>query len=157
MSNFQNLPDELILTILSYSEISVLISCGQVSRRIRKISHDNSLWVTANLEKKIVKTELLDMILRKGCRILNLSHSEILGSLSLNEFKSQIRVLNLSQILSSSEETIVLEELLSSCFSLQHLIMEGVSLTPQMASSVCKNGKTLQTLNLNSSYLNLIQ
>ena len=156
MLTLQDLPDELLLKILSFSETKDLIGCGQVSKRIRRISHDSTLWVMANLEKKIVKTELLEMILRKGCRILNLSHSEIFGSLSLNEFKSQIRVLNLSQISSSSEETFVLEELLSSCFSLQHLIMEGESITPQMASSVCKNGKTLQILNLNSSYLDFI-
>ena len=55
MSKFQDLPDELV-------------SCGQVSRRIRRISHDGSLWVTTNLERKIVKTELLQMILCKGCK-----------------------------------------------------------------------------------------
>ena len=74
MSNFQDLPDELILNILKYSEPSVLISCGQVSRRIRKISHDNSLWVTANLENTLVKTELLEIILGKGCMILNITN-----------------------------------------------------------------------------------
>ena len=144
------------MKIFSYSDTKDLISCGQVSKRIRRISHDGTLWVMANLEKKIVETELLEIILRKGCRILNLSCSEIMGSFSLNEFKSQIRVLNLS---SSNEETFafVLEDLLSSCFSLQHLIMEGVYLTPQMASSICKNGKTLQMLNLKRSYLGFIR
>ena len=127
MLTFQDLPDELLLKILSFGETKDLIRCGQVSKRIRRISHDGTLWVILNLEKKIVETELLEIILRKGCRILNLSRSEIIGSFNLNEFKSQIRVLNLS---SSNEETFafVLEDLLSSCFSLQHLIMEGVYL-----------------------------
>ena len=151
MLNFQDLPDELVLKILSFSETIDLIGCGQVSKRIRRVSHDDTLWVMANLEKKIVKTELLEMILRKGCRTLNLSHSEIHGSFSSN-IKSQLRVLNLSRILTFGEETLVLEELLSSCSSLKHLIMEGVCLTPKMADSVCKNGKTLQILNLNRSY-----
>ena len=31
--------------------------------------------------------------------------------------------------------------------------MEGVSLTPEMAVSICKNGETLQVLNLKCSYL----
>ena len=155
MLTFQDLPDEVLLKILSFLETKDLIGCGQVSKRVRRISHDATLWVIVNLEKKIVQTELLEMILRKGCRILNLSHSEIIGSFNLNEFKSQIRVLNLS---SSDEETFafVLEDFLSSCFSLRHLIMEGVYLTPQMASSICKNGKTLQILNLKSSYLDFI-
>ena len=85
---WQDLPSEIILKILSYSEVKDRISCGQVSKRTRSISHERSLWVTANLEKKIVKTELLEMILRKGCRTLNLICSTILGSLSSNSVNS---------------------------------------------------------------------
>ena len=152
MLTSQDLPDEIVLKILSFSETEDLIRCGQVSKRIRRISHDGTLWMTVNLEKKSVQTELLEMILEKGCRHLNLCDSEILGSLS-SHIKSQLRVLNLSLILSSPEETLVLEELLLSCCSLEHLLMENVSLTPKMADGICKNGKTLQILNLNSSYL----
>ena len=155
MSNFQDLPDELILEILSYSEINILIRCGQVSRRIRKISHDDSLWVTISLEKKIVKTELLETILAKGCKILNISNSTILGSLSSN-IKSQLRVLNLSQTV--TENCIirtpiinVLEELLLCCCSLQQLAIEGLWLSSKMAKSICKNGKTLKILDLGYS------
>ena len=75
MLDFQYLPDELVLKVLSYSKTKDLISCGQVSKRVRRISHDSTLWVTANLENKIVKAELLDIILEKGCRILNLRHT----------------------------------------------------------------------------------
>ena len=158
MLNFEHLPDEVILQILSYSETKDLISCGQLSTRIRRISRDDSLWMTANLEKKYVKTELLEMILSKGCKILNLSNSTILGSLSSN-LKSQLIVLNLSGNLngkwpSGAENFDVIEELLSSCCSLQHLAMEGLLLTSKMAASICKNGKTLQILNLNNSFAN---
>ena len=163
MSSFRDLPLELILKILSYSEIQALITCGQVSKRIRKISHDNSLWMTASLDKKIVKTELLEMILRKGCRILNLHNSTILGSFEF-DIESQLRVLKLSRPEHSKfdgdsthcdcvENTDVLEDLLSSCSSLQHLEMKDVLLTNEMAESICKNGKTLQILNLNCSDL----
>ena len=96
MLNFQDLPDELILKILSYQRAKELISCGQVSKRIRRISHEGTLWTTAILEKKIVKTELLEMILQKGCRILNLHNSTILGSFSF-DMKSQLRILKLSR------------------------------------------------------------
>jgi hypothetical protein len=50
-------------------------------------------------------------------------------------------------------ETCFFEELLSTCCSLEHLVMDGVFLTPKMAVSICKNGKTLQILSLNSSDL----
>ena len=150
MLNFQDLPDELVLKVLRYSETRDLISCGQVSRRIRRISYDSTLWVAANLEKKIVKTELLEMILKKGCRILNLCHSTILGTFSSN-IESQLRVLNLSQLAWTDENTAALEELLFSCCSLQELVMEEVDLTMKMVVSICVNGKTLETLNLHSA------
>ena len=106
--------------------------------------------MTANLENKIVKAELLDIILEKGCRILNLRHTTIVGSLSSNT-KSPLSVLNLSDC--DCDASIKgLEELLLSCCSLQHLVMEGVYLTPKMAVGICKNNKTLQTLNLKGSY-----
>jgi hypothetical protein len=167
---WQNLPDELILKILSYSEVEDLISCGQVSKRTRNISRDTSLWVTANLEEKIVKTELLELILSKGCKILNISDSDIVGSFSSN-IESQLRVLSLSQSawgypardcpdgqkgqdqVYYEENIDALEKLLSSCCSLQQLEMKGLLITPEMAVSICKNGQTLQTLNLKSSFI----
>ena len=161
MLNFQDLPDELVLKILGYSESKDLIAYGQVSKRIRKISHDDTLWVAVNLVKKIVKTELLEMILSKGCQILSLSNSTIVGSLS-SGVKSQIRYLDLSQSALmvnwrveaySTENIDFVEKLLFSCCSLQHLKMEGLRITPNMAASICKNGKTLQVLNLNNSHV----
>ena len=159
MSNFQDLPDELILKILSYSEIKDLITCGQVSKRTKKISHDSSLWMRVKLQKKIVKTELLEMILGKGCMILDLRDSTIIGCLSLN-MKSQLRVLDLSQSARGwsaqpieEDNRDALEELLFSCCSLQHLEIKGLYVTPKMVHSICKNAKTLQVLNLNHSFL----
>ena len=154
MSNFQDLPDEVILKILSYSETKVIIICGQVSKRIRRISHDRSLWVKVCLHKKVVKTELLEMVLSKGCKILVLSNSTILGSLS-SGMKSQLQVLYLYQdawkgpLAYCAKTIVVFEELLSSCCSLQHLVIANLGLTPKMVASICKNGKTLQVLNLN--------
>ena len=157
MTNFQDLPLELILKILSYSDIKALITCGQVSKRIRKISHVNSLWITASLEKKIVKTELLEIILERGCRVMKISNSTILGSLSSN-VKSQLRVLDLSQSTStwpgtpyraySGQNIGVLEQLLLSCCFLQRLAIDGLQLTPRMRDGICKNCKTLEILNL---------
>ena len=166
-NKWQDLPDELILKILGYSEVIDLIICGQVSKRTRNISQDNSLWVTVTFKEKIVKTELLELILSKGCKFLKISDSTIVGSLSSN-IESQLRVLNLSQsawgllspgpvyeeIVKNLEETIdVLEQLLFSCCSLQRLEMKGFCITSKMTDSICKNGKTLQALNLNHSFV----
>ena len=163
MPNFQDLPDELVLKVLSYTETKDIISCGQLSKRIRQISNDSTLWVTANLEKKIVKTELLEMILSKECKILNLSNSTIVGHLRRNMI-SQLRVLDLSQSawgfpvrgrpaqVYYEENMFEIEDLLSSCCFLQNLKMEGLRITSKMAFSICLNGTTLQVLNLSHSF-----
>ena len=141
MLNIEDLPDELVLKIFSYQEAKDLISCGQASKRIRRISRDGTLWVTTNLEEKIVKTELLEMILRKGCRILSLRNCTILGSFS-SIIKSQLRVLKFKSQPEECENTMdVLEKLLLSCLSLQHLAIEDVFLTSKMADGICRNGK----------------
>ena len=109
------------------------------------------LWVKNEKREKIVKTELLEMILGKGCKILNITDTNIIGSLSMN-IKSQLRVVNLTN--SSPrwypEHIDVLEELLFSTCCLQYLAMDGLGLTPKMADSICKNGKTLLVLNLDN-------
>ena len=161
---WQDLPNELILKILRYSEVKDLVSCGQLSKRTRNISQDRSLWLTANLEKKIVKTEFIEMILGNGCNILNLSNSIIVGRLRRNMI-SQLRVLDLSQSawgfplrrrpaqVYYEDNLRNIEELLFSCCSLQTLKMEGLLITSKMAVSICKNGTTLEVLNLNHSFV----
>ena len=113
------------------------------------------------------------MILSKGCRSLNLCYSIILGSLNSNT-KSQLRVLKLRQskdlrwpafnkccycdcesFCDCYENTGFIKALLSSCSSLRHLVIEDVFLSQNMAESICKNGKTLQILNLNRSDLDI--
>ena len=100
--------------------------------------------------------------LSKGCKILNISDSTIAGSLS-STIKSQLRVLNLSQsavgflepgpVYHYEETLYVLEQLLFSCCSLQRLEMKGFCITSKMTDSICKNGKTLQALHLNHSFV----
>ena len=145
--NFQDLPDEIILKVLSCSELKDLISSGQVSKRLRKISHDNSLWQKVSLAWKIVKTEFLELILNKGCKSLSLFGVTILGSLRLRQ-KSQLRILDWSE---SLENGGFLKVILASCYSLQALEIHNNMITPEIATSICQNGKTLQKLDLDDS------
>ena len=48
MVSFQDLPDEIILKVINYLQIYDLLRCGRVSKRIRKISDDESLRKQAN-------------------------------------------------------------------------------------------------------------
>merc|ERR550534_2793542 len=48
-AQLEDLPDELILKIFRFLNIEGILKCGQVSRRIRAISNDQSLWLQLNL------------------------------------------------------------------------------------------------------------
>ena len=93
--SFLDLPNEIILKVLSYTEITDVLRCGQVSKRLRTISNDKSLFQIVNLSGKYVKTDFLVTVLNKGCRSLSISNCSIWGNLSLIK-KSQLRKLNLS-------------------------------------------------------------
>ena len=131
--------------MLSYTEIADVLKCGQVSKRIRTISNDNSLFQTINLSDKYVKTDLIATVLNKGCKSLNLSDSSIWGNLSLIQ-NSRLRKLDITNCRASPFD--IIEELLASCHSLQILSLKGLQLTPRMVTSICQKSQTLQVLNL---------
>ena len=99
MSTFLDLPDELILKVFSYTDTVDLLTCAQVSKRIRTISNDNSLFQTVNLRNKIVKTDLLATLLNKGCKSLKLSDCSLWGD-------SNVWVLSNCRIIVSNSQTL---------------------------------------------------
>ena len=151
MSSFLDLPDELILKVLSYAETADLLRCSQVSKRIRTISNDNSLFQTVNLSNKYLKSDLLATVLNKGCKSLNLSNSFIQGKLILIT-KSQLINLDLSNCKKRDISYGVVEELLASCQSLKNLSLQGLEVASEIVESMCKNNQTLQALNMDYSY-----
>ena len=83
MSNlpFEDLPDEVILKIMSFLEIKDLIRCGCVSKRLRKIGNDESLWQAINLyEPKSMPVEIVKKVLNNGCSYLSLESVSFNGS-----------------------------------------------------------------------------
>ena len=74
MSSFQmeNLPDEVLLTIVNYLDIKSIIKFGQVCTRTREISRDESLWRKTILFNIKVSPEFVKFILDSGCRYLSL-------------------------------------------------------------------------------------
>ena len=133
------------------------------------------MWQRVNLSEKSVKTKLLELISKKGCKSLNLSWSNIppseliLKVLSYSESKdldcsgqvsktiktiswdinNQLRELYLGGCCNEDYDNVeILEELLATCFSLEKLEIQNWKITPEVADSVCQNDKTLQILNL---------
>ena len=118
---FEGLPDEVILKILGYLEgTKGLIYCGHLSRRIRKISQDETLWQKINLSSQSVPAGFLQMVLNNGCKYLCLRNSYLHGSLKLNR-PTQLRYLDSVFDHTNPTSDEVLEELLVSCTSLEKL------------------------------------
>ena len=144
---FQDLPDEIILKIMSNLSVEELIQWGQVSKRIRNISHINSLWQNVDLFEKKVSTDFVKMILSNGCKYLSLTYCILVGNLSLKE-PSNLRGLDLTYCSASID---VGEELLASCNSLVTLFLTEFDLTQKMVNSVCENGEKLKFLTLDGA------
>ena len=73
MSSFplELLPDEILLMVFITLDYLSLIRCGQLSKRIRKISHDGSLWEAMKIYDKTVPTDFLQFAFEKGCKYLS--------------------------------------------------------------------------------------
>ena len=146
-----NLPDEIILEIFSNLQIPGLISCGEVSKRIRRIADDETLWQKINLSNKMVPKRFLEGLLATNCKYLSLNHVLIgdpkfeVEQLNLKG-NSQLKYLDLSWCKSTVED---IEVILASCHNLEKLSLARLVLTPNMISSICtQNSETLTLLNL---------
>ena len=151
----ENLPDEILLKIFNDAnpKIKELLVFGQVSRRIRSVAHDQSLWQNVSLfrknvtrnPKRAVPTGLLQLMLENGCKRMDIC-TQIEGSLTLDQ-DSQLEFLNVD--LSANIDPRVLSALLASCHSLKQLRLSNVILNQDMISSIChQNGRTLKVLRL---------
>ena len=166
---FEDLPDEVILEILRYLDSKDVIYCGHLSRRIRFISQDESLWQKINLCWQTIPIGFLQMVLNNGCKYLNLAHASIHGCLKLKSL-SKLTYLDLTNNRhvvrqydnGESFRKILLiqnnsEELLGSCQSLQKLSMNylrfsSIEQHDNMKSIFQENGKSLEVLNITKGW-----
>ena len=146
MSNLDDLPNEVILKVLTYLKVEELVRCHQVSKRIKTISHDESLWKKINLYLcNFIPAELLQLVLNNGCQYLSLKMSTVVGNLHL-ENSSKLRYLDMTNLTATDE---VKERSLASCHSLEKISLMMMTLSNRMLFSIFhQNGKTLKVLNL---------
>ena len=106
-----DLPVEIILKVLASLDLKDLFNCGQVSKGLRTISHDQFLWQRVDLSEQNVPAEIIQFILDRGCKYLDLSNSRILDfksfQNSLNK-RVQLTELNLENARISQEESLFL-------------------------------------------------
>ena len=147
---FEDLPNEVVDQVFSYLKIKDLLRCGQVSKRFRAISSDESVWPKKfNLCYKKVPVGFLQKLLESGCKYLSLSGAISKGTLNLPR-ASRLLYLNLSgfPIIENSEK------LLKSCYSLQKLSLSYFHFPSKLISiASLQNGKTLRVLDLSNCIL----
>ena len=155
MAKLENLPDEVILKVFNNLQIPDILRCGRVSKRIKEISNDETLWQKINLFNKRVTKGFLSRIIANNCKYLSLNEA-VLGNpldsacrkleLDLRDEKSKLIYLDLSWCKSSVAD---IEVILGSCHCLEKLSLADIKLTSSMISSICRgNAQTLQSLNL---------
>ena len=169
--SLEDLPDELIVKVFSFLETRDLICLGQLSIRIRAISHDEQFWQKINLsyiDMKILNRDakiparFLNIAIKNGCKYLSLYPNQVDGNLGLDQASSliylKLRLLKFSRTYlklqkpkkECSNKLSVSEELLLSCHSLQKLSLNSVTLPFDGITTIFnQNGKTLQILDLN--------
>ena len=118
---FEDLPDEIILKVLSnLTKTRDLIRCGHISKRIRRICHDETIWKTFIFVYKTVPTDFLNLVVNNGCKNLRLHCVKIAGdSLDLIN-PSRLRCLDLTHC---RAKVGVLKEILSSCQNVEKLFL----------------------------------
>ena len=145
---FEELPVEMRVKIMSYLDVRDKLRWMQVSKSIRFLCQDESLWQNINLSWKIgVPYSFINFVLEKNCISLILRGTKMIGrALQLTKM-CPLRFLDLGHC-DINERSI--NELLFSCQSLEKLSLELLVFDPQtVKNTICiQNGQTLKTLDL---------
>ena len=143
--HFECLPNELILKIFSFLDIKGVLRCGHVSKRLRAISNNQSLWLKLNLFRRKVPYGFIETAVQNGCGYLNLGFSGVHGG-KKSEVPWKLKYLEMSQSCQWALE--VPKGVLENCRSLQKLSVDNLRLNSFDIEQICQNGETLQTLSL---------
>ena len=150
-------PDEILLKIFNYLDFQMLGRCAKVCKRFREVSHDESLWEMVNLFGfQDIPEGFLEQVLANGCKYLNVRQSNISGTFNLINSVSQLECLDIgvgdwTGLLVSFKNMRgrVLEDIISSCRNLKKLSLAcQYTFNHQIVKNICKNGSTLQVLDL---------
>ena len=142
------LPNEVIVKILTFLNIKELLNCGQVSGRLRAISNDESLWTKLNLFGRKVPYDFIEKAAENGCQYLSLASCDITG-LKKSESPFNFKYLNVGWGRPG------VKKLLQNCSSLQKLSVAHLTLNSDDIQSICQSGQTLQVLDLEACHIEL--
>merc|ERR1712051_767376 len=135
--------------IFSLLDIKGVLRCGQVSKRLRTISNDQSLWSKLNLSERQVPYGFIEKAVHNGCEYLNLCSSWVHGGKKAEE-PWKLKYLQISQHTDEWDKCALtlLEKVLQNCHFLQKLAVDNYFLNSREIEQICQNGETLQNLSL---------
>ena len=148
------LPDEVILKIVGFLDLKELLLCGQVSKRLRAVANDESLWLKLNLWDRKVPYNFIEKVAGNGCQYLSLANCAIQTLTEKSDQPFSLKYLNISQ-LGRYRKPQELPKLLQNCHSLQKLSVANLPLDSLDIQYVCQNGQTLKVLDLEACIIQL--
>ena len=144
--HFEDLPNEILMEKFFLLDFKGVVQCGQVSKRLRTISNDESFWSKLNLFGRKVPYSFIERAVQNGCEYLKLGYSCVHGG-KKSEIAWKLKYLEISQ---SSDK--LAQELpkgvLENCHYLQKLALHNLVLNSYDIEQLCQNGQTLQILSL---------
>ena len=144
-AQLDDLPDEVILKLFVFLSLKELLLCGQVSKRLRRIANDESLWTKLNFFERKVPYDFIEKAAGNGCQYLGLANCDILRFTGKSESSFKLKYLNLKMFYEPCQGSL---KLVQNCSSLQKLSISGLKLDSDDIQYICQNSQTLQVLDL---------
>ena len=164
----EDMPEEIILKILSLVNIRDLFQCLGVNNKIRAFANDESLWVKMHIDgynfNNELPAELLPQILAKGCQYLSLFNCRILTGTVQFPKNFQLKYLCVDPATNESDNKTfnILPDLAASCYSLEKLSFKRLHFKQEISQTelkffkcIIQNSDTLKVLDLTQTRLSL--
>ena len=164
----EDLPEEIILKILSLVNIRDLFQCLAVNNKIRAFANDESLWVKMHIDgynsNNELPAELLPKILAQGCQYLSLFNCRILtGTVKFpKNFQLKYLCVDPASYESDNKTFNILPDLAASCYSLEKLSFKRLHFKQEISQTelkffkcIIQNSDTLKVLDLTQTRLSL--
>ncbi|XP_053556400.1 S-phase kinase-associated protein 2 [Bombina bombina] len=138
------LPDELLLSILSYLHLTELLRVSRVCKRWHRLSSDESLWHSLDLCGKHLADGVVGKLLSMGVVVFRCPRSCIGEPIFKKTRPLRLQHVDLSNCTVSVD---ALHGILSRCHKLQNLSLEGLTLSDEIMHGIAKNS-AMERLNL---------
>ncbi|KAM8960884.1 S-phase kinase-associated protein 2 [Pelodytes ibericus] len=130
------LPDELFLSIFSYLNLTDLLRVSRVCKRWNRLSSDDSLWYSLDLCGKYLSDGVLGKLLSYGVVVFRCPRSTTGEPMFKDVGSLRLQHVDLSNCTIS---VTALQSILSRCYKLQNLTLEGLELSDDIMRSLAQN------------------